>query len=300
MLEGDMKYRLVELLRCPEHPNTMLRVTGARLSEVFPYSGELSQPVCRSGCGWLGNWFTDIPETLPPHHRFDCRRCMDTEIETAELRCPECGWSLKVVDGVLQGCGSDTCSFEPDVPFNRRAGMLIDKQIALQPGELALVLAPLPGAMLERWSGRGIERLQVELSSEVMLSGRARSCANGQGLVHYLGGPVDLSILRPREFDALILPVPSTRLAGYPEALALIPPLLRQSGRAVLAFGHDSHGSPRMSPEAVREELPDSFDDLDVTVHRSPGVDLVFARRPEPENGNELMKEILNGRAKRS
>jgi len=282
-----MKYRIVELLRCPEHVHAMLRVTDANLSEVFPFSGELSIPLCRSGCGLLGNWLADVPDSLPRIHRLDCRRCLGTEIESGFLECPECGWCLAVVDGVIQACGELECSFAAEPTLSSRAGKPIQRHLDLHRQELALILAPLPGSVIQKWSREGVERLQVELSAEVMLSGRARCCANGEGMVHYLGGPLEISILRPGEFDAIVAMVPTERIMDSPGWMAGIPELLRPSGRAVLIYPRDLH-SPRASADrlkSIRNELPETFSDLILRIAPIPGADLILAGFPEPENG---------------
>jgi len=288
--QRDMKYRLVELLRCPAHPRAMLRVTGARVSEVFPYSGQLQVPVCRTGCGYLANWFIEIPATLPISHRLDCRRCMGTEIETAELTCPECQWSLKVVDGVIRASGGCEKEPEEEAPLPQGIGGPIDRYLDPQPGEVALILASLPESTLAKWSSRGVERLQVELNPEVMVAGRARCCANGQGMVHYIGGPLDISIFRPGEFDALVVQVPSERVSAFDQALEQIPALLRPSGKAVLVYPHEaagSHGADDRRERLIRD-LPKAFDGLTTRVARATGIDLVMVEHPEPENGNGL------------
>jgi len=282
-----MKYRIVELLRCPDHPERMLRVTDAYLSEIFPYSGELSMPVCRKGCGYLGNWFTDIPESLPRTHRIDCRRCMGTEIESAVLMCPECGWSLNVADGVLQACGDFECTFADEYALDNKTAGPIEKHLDLHHQQLALVLAPLPDSVVSKWGHEQVERIQVELSSEVMLSGRAKCCANGDEMVHYLGGPLDISILRPAEYDALIATIPTERIARWPEWFGQVPSLLRKSGRAVLVYPRtpDSPKNPAERKKKIREELPEGFNDLELKFADAPGADLLLVEHPEPENG---------------
>jgi hypothetical protein len=285
-----MKYRIVELLRCPDHPERMLRVTDAYLSEIFPFSGDLSLPVCRRGCGYLGNWFADIPESLPRTHRIDCRRCMGTEIESAVLTCPVCGWSLIAADGVLQACGDTQCTFADEYALSNRMAGPIEKHLDLHQQQLALVLAPLPDSTVRKWSHEQVERLQVELSSEVMLSGRAKCCANGDGMVHYLGGPLDISILRPEEYDALVATIPTERIAGWPEWFAQVPSLLRKSGRAVLVYPSTPE-SPRGVVERhnkIRQELPEGFNDLVLKFTEVPGADLLLVEHPEPENGFKL------------
>src|SRR3970040_956817 len=97
-----MKFRLIEFLRCPDHPESMLRVRHAQLSDVFPCSNDISSPVCRSGCGLYGNWFADIPGDLPSGYFLDCKRCLSTEIEAGSIVCPDCDFRVDIEEGVLK------------------------------------------------------------------------------------------------------------------------------------------------------------------------------------------------------
>lgn len=283
-----MKYRLVELLKCPSHPDLMLRVVRAHISDVFPCSGEYSVPICRSGCGYLSNWFTDIPESLPPSHRFDCRRCMGTEIDSAILTCPECRWFLKIEDGVIQTSlktGSGEVSTEPE--FNRKVSSRLEKTLQLKLGDIIFSLISLPDSLNDSWGSMGVERLQVELSNELLAAGRAKSCADGQGMVHFLGGPLDLAILRPGSLDGIVIQIPTERIADYPDSLGSIPDLLRPSGRAILIV-EKSHGEAKSRSQRLEEfkvELPASFSDLTLELVASYGFSLFVAKHPEPENG---------------
>lgn len=280
-----MKYRLVELLRCPSHPDELLRVMGAQVSEVFPYSGEVYPPVCRAGCGLLGNWFDDIPEQLPATHRFDCRRCLGVEIEAARIVCPQCGRALVVSNGVLQPAEvASTENVAQAGTVSPRTAGLIDRLLGLKVGELALVLAPLPPSTLERWGSSGVERLQVELDAETVYAARARSCANGQGLAHHLAGPVDAEALRPGQYDAIVSPVPPDRFSRFAEALGLLPSLLRPSGRALLMFPRlrGERGSGAVRLDRHRESLPESFQGFDARLAVGSHVDMLLMNRPGP------------------
>jgi hypothetical protein len=284
-----MKYRLVEMLRCPAHPDLMLRVTGTHLAELFPYGGDVQVPVCRAGCGLLGNWFKDIPESLPTHHRFDCRKCLGTEIETATLRCPDCDWSVQVIDGVLQ---TYITNGEPEIraeePLNRKVGPPIEKHLSLQSGEIVLVLAPIPDSMEKKWCNLGVERLRVEVNPEVLHSGRAIACANGQGLSHYLGGPFDTSILRANSLDAIVMPVPTDRVADFTDTLSRLPELLKPSGRAILTYARDPENrkSSKGRHELIMVKLPKSYNHLESHLIEANGTDLLLIKHPTPENGN--------------
>lgn len=284
-----MKYRLVELLRCPTHPDAMLRVTEASLSDVFPYSGDLQIPVCRSGCAYLGNRFDEVPESLPRQHRFDCRRCLGTEIEKARLTCPECSWSLRVEDGVLHaGAGTSDANLLGEPQIHQRVGSLIEKHLSVEPGGIALILAPLPEALLGKWCSKGIERLHVEVDPEVLQSGRAMSCANGQGMAHFVGGPLDISVLREGMLDGLVMTVPCNRISGFDESFGKAAALLRHSGKAILLYPRYAI-SPRFARsrfDKYVESLPRAFRDLTVRMIGSQGVDLLLLSHPEPPNGN--------------
>ncbi len=282
---------MLELLRCPSHPEAMLRVKGAHISDVFPYSGELQTPVCRSGCGFLGNWFADIPESLPRPHGMDCRRCLGIEIEKATLACPECDWSREVDDGVLKARvkSNGNSDSETTSPPGKTCAA-IEKHLITQPSDLILDFTPMPDYITSKWCSNRIERLQVELNSEILLSGRAKSCATGQGMTHYLEGPLDISILRPGIFDSLIMPVPSDRIADFNENLPMVPGLLRPSGLAILIFPRErSH--PRSADARLHknlEKLPDEFRELRIRLIAAPGNDLLLVEYPEPENGNGM------------
>ena len=285
-----MKYRLVELLKCPSDPDEFLRVAEAQVSEVFPYSGDLRPPVCRAGCGLLGNWFADIPEALPVTHRFDCRRCLGMEIETARIVCPGCGWSLEVSDGVLRPpTASPAGDPMPEGSLPQKIGTLTERLLDLKIGDLALVLAPLPASTLERWGCNGIERLHVELDPETLMAHRARSCANGQGLVHHLAGPMDAAVFRSGRFDAVISLVPPDRLAASQEALGLIPSLLRPAGRILLLFPRQRGlgGSGKARLDRHHQTLPESYHGFHSRLVSGPQADLVLLSRPKPSRATK-------------
>lgn len=285
-----MKYRLIELLRCPDHPDAMLRVTSAHVSEIFPCAGNVRTPFCRSGCGLMSNWFADIPQNLPQAHRLDCRRCLGMEIETAALTCPECGSELKVKDGVLTGhTGAESCESDPAPGYPVAIGKLVDKLLNLQPGDITVVLAPLPEETEKTWGESGIERLHIETHTETLLANRARSCANGEGMVHYLGGPLDIDVLRPGQFDAILAAIPTVCFANLPESLDSVPALLRPSGRMLLFFQKEKNRS-RAGPEKYLARLPEVFRKFERRLESTREIDLLLLTPPipapvEPETG---------------
>jgi len=273
-----MKHRLVELLGCPSHPNQMLRVVRACLSEVFPYSGELRIPQCRSACGLLGNWFDEIPMVLPAANRLNCRRCIGTEIESACLVCPECDFALEVCEGVLmptEPAPADAQQVERHLAY--KAAKAIAEFLELSSGDLVLVLAPLPETMLDHLGCSGVEQVRVELRPETVISHRARSCANGHGLAHYIAGPLDSGILRSGQFDAVVLAIPSAHLIDKPECLERVPDLLRPAGRMVLVM--EPEAGKLTKSERVKHHLanlPASFQRFEPRLSRIAGNDLLM------------------------
>jgi len=231
-----MKYRLVELLACPEHPDELLRVMGATISEMFPCSDDFQIPLCSIGCGYLGNWFIDIPASLPEHHRLDCRRCLGNEIESATLDCPICGRVLEIADGVLLSPDPEPSDDFELPPINQKIFNIIEKKISLKPGELVLGLAGIPDSVIEKWCSLGIESLLIENDLSRIIAKHARTCTSGAALTHLINGPVDPGILRDEMFDVLVMTIPITTLSGTPGSIEIIPPLLRKSGRAVVLF----------------------------------------------------------------
>jgi hypothetical protein len=277
----------------------MLRVTDASLSDIFPFSGDIRIPACRSGCGMLGNWFSQIPETLPPHHRFDCRRCFGTEIESGFLTCPECDWKIQIRDGVLEA-GDGNPGARAGQDLNAKVTAAVEKFLDLQPGEIALILAELPESSLNKWCDKNVERLQVEISEEELLSERAISCANGLGMAHFISGPLNLSVIRPDMLDAIILSMSSELIAGGKESLGHIPAMLRPSGRALLIYTRDRekiNGANRL--DKYLSGLPEQFRGLDAQLEETAGYDLVIFRHPEIKNGdgngNGISKPDENG-----
>ncbi len=282
-LEGvKVKYRLIELLRCPEHPQEILRVTSAHVSEVFPCAFDIQAPICRSGCGLMGNWFSDIPQNLPSSHRLDCRRCFGMEIETAELTCPECGWSLEVEGGVLGPNGTKgPGSSEPETELPTKVGLRAEKLLDLHTGDLTLLLASMPEAVFERWGGQGIERLHVEMHPETLAAHRARACAHGQGLAYYLAGPMDISVFRPGQFDSVITMFPTDKLASIEDTLENLPALMRPSGRILMIFDKKRKGSSTSAKEFL-ESHPEAFGSYRHKVESHRDFDLLLLEPSEP------------------
>jgi hypothetical protein len=271
----------------------------AHLSEMFPYSGDLRNPYCRSGCGLLGNWFADIPAQLPAANRLKCRQCLGIEIEAAQLICPQCSWSMLVEDGVLIPETRNAVEERPEEEhLLNDTGQAIGRLLNLNNGDLVLVLAPLSQTVLEQWGCSGIEVVRVELQPQAIVSHRAKSCADGHGVVHYIAGPIKIEILRPGEFDAIVVSMPSDDLADTPANLACLPGLLHLSGRMVLIYHRIG---PRMPPlkrtRLYLENLPDSFAGFKVSLTRSGNLDLLLFEPPD-ENGTAHGPDenVVNGK----
>jgi hypothetical protein len=287
-----LKYRLIELLQCPEHPEAMFRVISARISEIFPCAVELHTPYCRAGCGLLGNWFTEIPQNLPQSHRIDCRRCLGMEIETATLSCPVCDAGIRVESGVLLGQdnGGQAGPVEALEKLPAKTGAIIERLLDLQPADMAVILAPVPDETDRKWSESGVERLFVETDHEALFSHRARTCANGEGFTHYLAGPIDISLVRPGQYDAIIALIPTDRWKDSPGSLESMPSLLRPSGRMLLLFEKD-RGNHRHDPGGHVETLPASFHGYDRTAESTREHDLVLLTPPRPSPVRPVVPE---------
>lgn len=236
-----MKFRIAELLKCPNHPGLLPRIIKASLSEVFPYSSELRLPFCRSGCGLLGNWFEEISPDLPSANRLNCRRCLGTEIESGEVRCSEDDWNLEIENGILK-YSAQTNQIPDEARISPKLGNAISRFLSLNSGDLILVAASIPEDIMDQAGCRNIERVQIEIQPEKLVSKRARSCTNGFGIAHYIAGPTDLRIFREEQFDGVIISTTSKRLV--PESInpAQILGLLRPSGKAVLLFEQRING----------------------------------------------------------
>jgi hypothetical protein len=270
-----MKYRLVELLRCPTHSNNLLRVTHSNLSEVFPFSGELRLPFCRTGCGLLGNWFSEIPCDLPTMNRFNCRRCLGTEIEKARLQCPQCDFAIDVSNGVIMpGISMEKPPLEERLHI--KTANIAMKLLDLKSGDLALTIAPFPESVVEKEGCNGVERVQVELQLETVISRRARSCANGHGLVHFIEGPLNTDILRYGQFDAVAIALPSPRLSDRAENILDLVGLLRPSGKMLLIYNRGESRSKAGRLEEYLKNLPLIFRSYKAGITPSGLVDLVL------------------------
>jgi hypothetical protein len=293
-----MKYRLTELLQCPSHPHHLLRVTQTRLSEMFPLSEDIRNPYCRTGCGLLGNWFSEIPSGLPPANRLKCRQCLGMEIEEASLGCLECGWSMNIKDGVLiPGTVVSKSDGAEEEHIPAEAGKIIGRQTNLKSGDLVLVLASMPLAILDRWACTGVEQVRIETQPETIVSHRAKSCAEGHGVVHYITGPINCDIIRPGQFDAIVVSYPSSDLVDSKENLALLPELLRPSGRILMAI---KRTGPRLSVKnRIRkylEDLPGSFRRFTTRLASKGNLDLLLLGPHDEDKPRKLtMKEIVNG-----
>jgi uncharacterized protein YbaR (Trm112 family) len=277
-----MKYRLIELLKCPEHPELMPRAVSVRLSDVFPYSGDIEFPFCKTGCGLLGNWFSEIPVNLPAANRMNCRRCFGTEIEMATIECPGCGRNLRVEDGVLVGTEKQGAETQAEIALPLKTQRMIDKLLNPVSGDVILLLAPISNSVLRHWADEDIERVHVEPTSESMLTCRARSCADGEGLQHYIAGPLDLKHLRPKMFDCVVMTIPSHSIQEPSKALDLVPGILRQSGRALLIF---TEPVPKLKRSELVKHLlgllPDSFREFEAVAAQSPSGYLLLLQ-PHP------------------
>jgi len=195
-----------------------------------------------------------------------------------------------VTDGVLSSwIANDQPSTATEIPLDKKVGPPIEKSLSLQSGEIVLILATLPDTMVQKWCNIGIERLRVEVDPDILHSGRALACANGQGLSHYLGGPLDTAILRSNSFDAVVMPVPTDRVADFDDALFRLPDLLKPSGRAVLTYSRDPDNkkSPQGRHELMMVKLPESFSHLKSRLIEANNTDLLLIEHPPPENGND-------------
>ncbi|MCX6647622.1 MAG: hypothetical protein NTY09_14865, partial [bacterium] len=239
-------------------------------------------------CGYLSNWFIDIPASLPSPHRFDCRRCMGMEIDSATIKCPVCGWSLDVVDGVLQPEQLEIQEeFQKEPVDIRPAALKIDKFLALQPGEIILNFLTAPDSLTDKWGSENVERLQVELSEEMLAENRAKSCAEARGTVHYLRGPLDLAFLRPESMDAIIVEIQTDHIENHRNEIQILLKLLRLSGKAVLVLS-DIDGNSKMKDNLlgkVKSEFRDSFGDLSVKLVHVRQLNMLFIEHPKPESG---------------
>jgi hypothetical protein len=245
-------------------------------------------PYCRTGCGLLGNWFSDVPPQLPVANRLKCRQCLGIEIEEAQVVCPECGWTIAVENGVLMPESSKVAldsREEEHLPIV--TGRTISRLLGLGEGDLVLILAPLPLTVLEKWECSGVEQVRVELQPEAIVSHRAKSCAESRGVAHYIAGPIEASILRPGEFEAIVATVPCADLADTPGNLDLLPTLLRPSGQMILIF---QRTGPRMPLErrikSYRDTLPESFSGFNISLTRAGHLDLLHLSHPEYEGNN--------------
>jgi len=283
-----MKYRIVELLKCPDHPESMLRITGVQVSDVFPYPGTLPSPVCRSGCGFLGNWFTEIPDSLPPHHRLDCRRCLGIDIEQGELVCPKCDWRLSITDGILNtGDGGLCVPFKPEVGLKKRAAAQVDKLLSPQRGELVLEFETLPETLVESWCSSGIEQIQVRCNEESIQDSRARSCARGFCTIYQFNGPLRLEFLRREILDAVIVRVPTLDILDFDTSIGNLLSRLKPSGHALLIYkrGKSDRGNLSDRHESILENLPDVFRKFRTSLTEAYGFYFLHVEQPEPVEG---------------
>ncbi|HEX9744101.1 MAG TPA: Trm112 family protein [bacterium] len=284
-----MKYRLVEFLQCPDHPEYMLQVRNAELSDVFPCSNSLGSPACRKGCGMYGNWLSEISPYLPVEYLPNCRRCMRVEIEKGELVCPECGWEIRIRDGVLKAT-ADVTGHTKGNALNSSEGKAIERILDLHQGETALSFIDLPQRTLETWAASKIERVQVENNQEKLAQDRAASCADSNSLVHYLEGPFNPAIFRAGLFDALVAKVKCESISNSDEAYMRIPELTRMSGRILLIFDCDKASKPvkEESVEEYRGMLPAGFSGLEMSLHRSRSMTMLLLTNPDPYAGSGI------------
>lgn len=281
-----MKYRLIELLQCPSHPEQMLRVLNPHVSDIFPCAGDYLFPICRMGCGYLSNWFRDIPESLPLEHRFDCRRCMGMEIESAVISCPECGWSLEIQDGVLHSPHVDELAeYQYDHIDIRKTSSTLDKFLKPRPADLVLSLVSLPENLSQKWASEYVERLQVELSDDVLAVSRARSCTDASTLAHFIRGPLDLSIIRKEYLSSLILSAPTDFIADYEVAVQFLPGLMKPSGKIVMILDEMLGNSDlkKAGLEQIKSQLPEPFNGLSMKLINAGGFRLLLIEHPKPE-----------------
>lgn len=190
---------------------------------------------------------------------------------------------MRVGEGVLIPPTAAPDQPRPDEsPISLKIGQTISRLLSPRPGDLALIIAPLPETILDRWGSSGVERVQVDLQAEALISRRARSCANGHGLAHYIEGPLDLDVFRHGQFDQVVISLPSTRLTERTGNLAVVPMLLRSSGRAVLTFSRD--GSRANASERIKtymENLPGIFEMFKSKLITVQGEDLLLLEHHE-------------------
>ncbi|HDS30945.1 MAG TPA: hypothetical protein ENN67_07885 [Firmicutes bacterium] len=261
----------------------MLRVVSPYISEIFPCATEIQSPYCRAGCGLMGNWFTEIPQTLPAGHRIDCRRCLGMEIDSARLECPECGTIIKIESGVLMS-GNDTGNDETATRKNSmhlKTGNLVAKILNLQPSEIALILTAIPHETDSALSGNGVERVFIDTVRGRLFSHRAKACAMGEGFAHYLAGPFNCDFLRPAQYDAIVSTVPTDSCDGGDKICDQIPLWLRPSGRILLMYPKSN--TDRRELNEKLGSLPDTFADFKYSLESGKDYWLVlFTREIKP------------------
>ncbi len=81
-----MKYRLLDILACPECKGWPLKLL---IFETKQYEYKIlpeETPYCRDYCGLHGRMIKEIDA-----EKLDCRSCVKTEIVSGMLICPKCG-----------------------------------------------------------------------------------------------------------------------------------------------------------------------------------------------------------------
>lgn len=99
-----MKYRLLDLLRCPDCNNILELYSLKENKELTGINGPINSLGCREYCGLKGVLLNHETITIPMK-ALNCRECYRAEIIDGLLEC-KCGKAFPIMDGVPRFIGN--------------------------------------------------------------------------------------------------------------------------------------------------------------------------------------------------
>ena len=295
-----MKFRLLEYLTCPDHPDEFLQLRTGHIAKLFDHESDVSSPACQAYCGLAQGKFEDIPEYVIP----DCKECMGLEIEWGTLRCPECGGFYSMYDGIpvlskffKEGTLPDYEKLAVQFDFgksryaefkrtgpvgawaDRREANLLKENIDLEAVESALFLGCASLEVLDLFCGVGVEMIHAGDDPHELLRLRERDILCPRRFAYFTVPSGDLKGFRSESFDLVLT---SYRLYGpkkneWPK-LDQLARLLRRSGSVAIILYRDSltkrflhlnegevgkYNGDKISTNEFLEMLPDSLKGLE-------------------------------------
>ena len=109
-----MRYRLMDILACPECKNFPLKLVVVKEKRVELKSFE--KPKCELYCGLYGKYVKDIKEA-------PCADCLNINIEEGYLVCEKCGRWFPILDSVPELLPDDLRNLDEENKKAERLGI---------------------------------------------------------------------------------------------------------------------------------------------------------------------------------